>query len=464
MGIQAAYAVPHPPLIVPAVGKGAEQAIAKTIAAYEEVARRVAAHHPDTIIITSPHAPLLRDGFFISASKTESGSLAHFGCPQEALTISIDTAFVDEFDALLTRYGIPSTAQQPLSEPLDHATYVPLYFLNQTLDVSRLNWVRVGLSGLSSQKHRQLGKLLAQTAEKLNRHCILIASGDLSHKLKDDGPYGFAKEGPEFDQAIEEIFEHGVLSDLFAFDDDFCDRAAECGLRSFQIMAGALEESAFESELLSYEGPFGVGYGVAAFEVQNTAATSQEEAAMTEIYTGTDPLVALARETVERYITSRQQPRIPHDMPHEYKHHKAGVFVSLHEDGQLRGCIGTIQPQQHSIAEEVIANAISACTADPRFSPVKQNELDYLEYSVDVLGDSEPIKTLTELDPKRYGVIVSRGRRRGLLLPDLEGVETAEDQIAIARQKAGIQPGEEVHIERFEVIRHNAGGGARISE
>ena len=140
---------------------------------------------------------------------------------------------------------------------------------------------------------------------------------------------------------------------------------------------------------------------------------------------------------------------------------RAGAFVSIKKDGALRGCIGTISPTQASLAEEIVYNAISACSRDPRFPPVRQSELSRLTVSVDVLSEATPVKSAAELDVLRYGVIVSKGYRRGLLLPNLEGVDTVESQLAIALGKAGISPSEKYSIERFEVIRHEAGGSMR---
>ena len=131
-----------------------------------------------------------------------------------------------------------------------------------------------------------------------------------------------------------------------------------------------------------------------------------------------------------------------------------GTFVSIHKEGLLRGCIGTLVPTTGCVAKEVINNAISACSHDPRFSKVSIDELPYLEISVDVLSESEKIDSPDELDVKRYGVIVSDGRRTGVLLPDLEGVDTVKEQIDIARRKAGISIDDEISIERFEVVRH----------
>ncbi|OIP28230.1 MAG: AMMECR1 domain-containing protein [Dehalococcoidia bacterium CG2_30_46_9] len=162
-------------------------------------------------------------------------------------------------------------------------------------------------------------------------------------------------------------------------------------------------------------------------------------------------IVKLAKETVENYIREGKIPK-PEELTPEMKE-RAGVFVSIHKHGQLRGCIGTFEPTKKNVAEEIMSNAISSATRDPRFPPVGASELPALEYSVDILTQPEPVKDIKELDPKEYGVIVESGFRRGLLLPDLEGVDSAEEQIAICRLKAGISPDEPIKLERFQVRR-----------
>ena len=177
----------------------------------------------------------------------------------------------------------------------------------------------------------------------------------------------------------------------------------------------------------------------------------------------TSAYVKLARATIDKYVTTTKRLRLPDDLPAGLKEElppdafsdRAGTFVSVHEKGMLRGCIGTIGPIESSIAEEIVSNAISAVSRDPRFPPVRENELKDLEISVDVLGKPEYIDGPEQLDVKRYGVIVSRGQRRGLLLPDLDGVDTVEDQIRIAKQKAGIRENEDCRLERFEVVRYH---------
>ena len=166
------------------------------------------------------------------------------------------------------------------------------------------------------------------------------------------------------------------------------------------------------------------------------------------------PLVKLAKDTVELYIREGKITEVrENDLPPEFKQ-RAGVFICLKIKGNLRGCIGTFQPEEPTIAHETVRNAISAATCDPRFECVRAEELEEIEYTVDVLTPPEKVASKDELDPRKYGVIVKAGGRRGLLLPDLEGVDTVDHQVSIAMQKAGILPGPPVELFRFEVKRY----------
>jgi AmmeMemoRadiSam system protein A len=169
---------------------------------------------------------------------------------------------------------------------------------------------------------------------------------------------------------------------------------------------------------------------------------------------GEDVYVALARASFSAYTELGEHIALPAGLPAAMTERRAGVFVSLHKHGELRGCIGTLEPYRSCIAEEIICNAISACSEDPRFPAVRVDELADIVCNVDVLTEPEAISGPEQLDAKRYGVIVSRGWRRGVLLPDLEGVDTVEMQIGIAKQKAGIPQSESCDLQRFEVVRH----------
>ena len=262
MSILAAFAVPHPPLIIPTVGRGEERAIQNTIDAYNKVGETIAELAPELIIVSSPHATAYRDFFHISPGSHAQGSLVQFRSPSR-IEVDYDEEFTTALSALCEQEKFPAGTSYERDKNLDHATFVPLWFINKFYTSYKI--MRVGLSGLSANMHYHLGELINQTVEKLNRPAVYVASGDLSHKLLEEGPYGFAPEGPIFDEQITHMMDEGDFQGMLGFDESFCDRAAECGLRSFQIMAGALDGKKVKPKLLSYEGPFGVGYGVAQF-------------------------------------------------------------------------------------------------------------------------------------------------------------------------------------------------------
>ena len=468
MGILAAVMVPHPPLIVPAIGRGEEEKIQKTIDAYRKAAQQIAACKPETIVILSPHQIMYADYFHISPGKGAKGDFGNFRARDVKFEVSYDTEFVEELCLLAGERNLPAGTMGERDKKLDHGTMVPLYFVDQFF--SGYQVVRIGLSGLPLVKHYELGECIKEAAERLGRKTVVIASGDLSHRLKEDGPYGYREEGPVYDKRIMEVMGDGNFSELFDFSEKFCDKAGECGHRSFTIMAGAFDRTEVRAKQLSYEGPFGVGYGICTYEKLGINEErsfreqfeEKERRRLSVLREKEDIYVQLARRTIEKYIITGRKPKISEDlsekmqteMPKEMFERKAGVFVSIKKDGQLRGCIGTIQAVQGCVAKEIIENAVSAAVRDPRFLPIESEELESLVISVDVLGEPEKISSPEELDTERYGVIVTKGHKRGLLLPNLEGIDTVEEQIAIAKQKAGIGEKEKVELARFEVVRH----------
>lgn len=460
MGITAAFMVPHPPLIVPDIGRGEEQKIKRTIDAYRKIAERIGQLQPETIVLTTPHQVMYADYFHISPGKGAKGDFGQFGAGHVKMEVRYDEAFVEHLCELADAHDLNAGTLGERDKRLDHGTMVPLYFVNQFWKEYKL--VRIGLSGLPLTKHYELGQCIKETTEELGRNVVLIASGDLSHHLKEDGPYGYRKEGPEYDARIMEVMGRGEFGELLEFSEDFCEKAGECGHRSFTIMAGALDAAEVVAERLSYEGTFGVGYGVCGYAVcgrnqERNYKDQYEKKERERVLAGQkkeDAYVQLARRTIEAYVRTGEMIPVPEGLPEEMYRKRAGVFVSIKEEGRLRGCIGTIQAAQPSLVQEIIENAVSACSRDPRFPAIGRDELDKLSISVDVLGDTEKISSAEELDVKRYGVVVTRGYKRGLLLPNLDGVDTVEEQIAIAKRKAGIGENDGVKLERFEVVRH----------
>lgn len=163
----------------------------------------------------------------------------------------------------------------------------------------------------------------------------------------------------------------------------------------------------------------------------------------------------LAKQAIEEYFTNGKKIKPPADLSDELLSQKGGVFVTIYNDKELRGCIGTFLPTKKNLAEEIISNAIVAATQDDRFSPIIEKELPELKYEVSVLSEPEPVDDLKKLDPKKYGVIVKSGYKTGLLLPDLAGVDTVAQQINIAAQKGGIDlNSEQIEVSKFTTTKH----------
>ena len=460
MSVIAAFMVPHPPMILPAIGRGREAQIEETIRAYQRVAEEIASLKPETIVITSPHSVMYADYFHISPGRKAKGSFADFGAPQVKFAEEYDEELVERICQKAEEEHFPAGTAGERNARLDHGTMVPLWFIRQLHWEGRI--VRIGLSGLPLTDHYKFGMIIRDAVSALGRKVVLVASGDLSHKLQEYGPYGFSPEGPEYDRRIMDVCSRAAFGELFDFDEVFCERAAECGHRSFVIMAGAFDGVSVHANMLSHQDVTGVGYGICTFypEGENAGRHFLKEhlgilqEKLTEKEANADPFVKLARRSLETYILEGSRIPVPEGLPEEMLKERAGAFVSIHKHGKLRGCIGTIEPVTGCVAEEIIRNAVSAATQDPRFDPVTADELKWLEINVDVLGKPEKIASIDQLDVKRYGVIVSRGYRRGLLLPDLEGVDTPQQQVSIALRKGGIREDERYQMERFEVIRH----------
>lgn len=455
MSLKAAFMLPHPPLIVSEIGKGREEDIIKTKTSYEKVTEKIENINPDTIIISSPHTKTYSDGFYISKGDSLTGTFENFGAKQVSFKEEIDNELVEEIEKCNDEnYKILYETRDDIE--LDHGTMVPLYFIRKRNIKAKI--IVVGLSGLPLIEHYRFGMLLQKAINNSNKRVVYIASGDLSHKLQTYGPYGYAKEGPEYDKQIMEVCGKAKFLELLKFKPEFLEKAAECGHRSFTIMAGTFDKLNVDSKEYSHEDITGVGYGICSFYPQgeNKERNFYEQYLIQEEkrVISKDELVNLARKTIENYITKNITITVPEDASDEITKNKAGVFVSLHKFGELRGCIGTFLPTKSSIAEEIIRNAIAAATEDYRFDRVTEEELKYLEINVDVLNEPVKINSIDELDAKKYGVIVYSGFKRGLLLPDIEGVDTVEQQINIARRKGNIEPDEEITIEKFEVVRH----------
>jgi AmmeMemoRadiSam system protein A/AmmeMemoRadiSam system protein B len=441
---------PHPPIMVPEVGGDASLEVRQSIEAMAELTERVVRSGAETIVIISPHARLEHTAFVAYEGPKLYADFANFRAPTATVHAQLDDELLSEITRIAAEQGLAVSRIAGLD--LDHGTAVPLYFLQ------RYGWrgglVALGYSYLSNEAHVRFGHCIRQAIESIGRPIALIASGDLSHRLKPEAPAGYNAQAHLFDEEVIDAIQSCTTKRIVDLDPELRRLAGECGYRSMLIAIGAAQELDPSCEVISYEAPFGVGYLVAQLFAERSADIPSAQRAQNSAVEAGNDLPALARQAVETFVKDGSILPTPGN-PSELLQQRAGCFVSIKtRDGELRGCIGTVDPVKETLAEELIFNAISAAETDPRFPPVRADELPDLKYSVDVLSSPEPVKQ-DDLDPSIYGVIVedNAGGRRGLLLPNLKGIETAAQQVEIASRKAGIRPEDEIRLWRFRSER-----------
>ena len=430
---------PHPPIMVPEVGRESIAGVVDSIEAMSELTKRLIDSGAESVILISPHAPLAIDSFVAYEGPQVFGDFSRFNAPGTNFTTLVDGELLDAIrDAAASEQYEVTTLPE---HELDHGTAVPLYFL------LRNGWqgkvVTLGYSFMSNDDHLRFGSCIRKAVDQVGRLVAFIASGDLSHRLKPQAPAGYNPNAHVFDEQVVDALRSNDPQQIVDIDFNLRRLAGECGYRSMLVAIGAGSELPLSCEVLSYEAPFGVGYLVAQLTNQSPGPDAAEIT-----------LPGLAREAVETFVRSEEILR-PSRSTEKLLTTRAPCFVSLKTlNGELRGCIGTIEAARDTLAQEIITNAISAATNDPRFEPVRPEELSNLRYSVDVLFPPEEA-AMEDLDPSVYGVIVEdkTGGRRGLLLPDIPGVDNAAQQVEIAARKGGIGRGEPVRLYRFKVER-----------
>ena len=456
--------MPHPPLLIPEIGKDEISHVRATQTAMRDICQQIVRLKPEVILIISPHGPMFEDAITVMDGEVLRGDLTDFGVAN-SYQVHNDLELSQKIVRLAQTDGLPVfLVNEPIKKrfhikkELDYAAILPLHYLQEAGFDGKIVLLSPGF--VSHEILLRVGMSIRKAFEALGRRSVIIASGDNSHALKPDAPAGYSEEGQAFDQLLQQSIQDSDWIALYTLEPGFIERAAEDTLASLAILLGANEQVNLHSQVLSYEGPFGVGYTVASFEpVSSTRNSFYQELKQMQlqklhhIRRNESPLVRLAREALETYVREARILHTPEPLPDDMKQ-QAGCFVSIKQAGRLRGCIGTIKPVTASIAEEVIQNAIAAGTEDERFFPVEEEELENLVYSVDILAPEERVTDLSQLDPSRYGLLVTNGQSSGLLLPNLDGVDSVEEQIAITKEKAGIaQTDQNVTLYRFEVVR-----------
>ncbi len=449
-GIVITVLLPHAPILVPVVAGQRIGECRASVDAMGAAARRVVAEQPEAVVLVSPHAPRGEGAFGVTTGRV-SGSLARFGAPQVVVRLPGDAPLTA---ALRDRAVAAGFAMTDLAAgQLDHGSVVPLWHLAEA------GWagptVVVGLAAEDNSRIGELGECVAVAAERLGRRVAVVASGDMSHRLQPGAPCGYDPRAAEFDAAFIAQLRQGATRELEAAVAPKQECAAEDVVEATLFALGAAGWRADGRDVLSYEGPFGVGYGVAVlFVPQRDRADEGAAGAESAVPVG-DPLAvlpAVARASIAAALK----------LPAEVSEPKFGgcpgdngVFVTLHGvDGRLRGCIGTLASRTGDLAVETWRMAREAALHDPRFRAVRVAELAGLRLEVTVLEPMEDVESATALDPARWGVVVrASDGRRGLLLPAIPEVTSVEQQLSIARAKGGIGPDEPVRLQRFAARR-----------
>lgn len=431
---------PHPPIIVPGVGKGESlKAVENTIESMQKLEKLMLEAKPKTLLLISPHAYTDARSFAINVSETLQGDLGKFAS-EVSLNFKNNIPFIEKLQTRCTQHNVPLVFYKG---ELDHGSIVPLYFLTKNFPI-RL--VQLSFSTRSYYEHLEYGRIIREICEEEGEDIAIVASGDLSHKISKDSHLGYSPKGKEFDEKLVELLEKGKIHEILEMDKELIKEAGECGFRSIAILLGIVQNNLKKFHILNYEAPFGVGYLVSHVELGETKKEDPNLAGA---------CLDLAKKTVEEFINKNAKLQVPKNLPEDCYLQRKGVFVTLHKEGQLRGCIGTFLPTSPNIAQEIVNNAISACSRDFRFSPVSSEELQLLKYDVSLLDAPQSVKDIKELDPKKHGIIVSSSDgRRGLLLPNLEGIDTVEQQISIASQKGGIDLRKDsISLQSFTVVK-----------
>lgn len=466
--------LPHPPLVIPAVGGEEIRRVGATIDAFRQTASEMASLRPDSVIILSPHGPVFQDATAIHCEPFLSGSLREFGAPQITLDVQVDQPLGELVLSAAREAGLSTApitaewAEEWGAQELDHGTLVPLLFLQEAGWQGSVLPITTG--ALTALELYAFGQAVQRAVDRSGRRIAVLASGDLSHRLTPGAPEGYEPGAAAWDRELVEALGRGEITYLFAMDPERVERAGACAVPPLMTLAGVLDGLQVRTEVRSYEGPFGVGYCVVALypgppdpaRAAFQRLQQQRAERLEERRRRAHPAVQLARQALEHYVRTGLELDFSQGAPHEgtidYRlppelPERAGLFVTIKVDGRLRGCIGSTEPTEPTLALEIVRMAIYSGTRDDRFPPVEEEELADLDYSVDLISPVQPCR-LEDLDPARFGLVVRHNGRQGVLLPQLPGIQTPEDQIRIACAKAQIDPtAASLELLRFEVDR-----------
>lgn len=423
----------HAPIVIPSIAGDREREVRASTLAMREAASRVVRSLPDALVLFSPHAPRPRSAYGIFGAERLEGTFERFGRPEIGAVLEGAPRLARAMAEAAGKAGA-KVELLPDGTELDHGSLVPLWFLGEagwcgpTVVVSLPAFPRL-------DDHERAGRAFAEALVGIR--AAWVASGDMSHRLTADAPGGFHPRAKDFDRAVREAVERRAYVSVRGIDENLRELAGEDVLDTLLLAASATGGSSEGGEVLSYEAPFGVGYLVAILSGDQDLSRRLVSAARG----------ALAQPAPRSTLAPRGLPWAK------------GVFVTLWSGNELRGCVGRFDRAFDADIELEVADcAFQSATSDTRFAPVTKEEARALRVEISLLGGLEPVSDpRAELDPDRWGVVVTEGKRRGTLLPGVQGVRTAAAQVSIAMRKAGITLGESVRVFRYPVVKITEG-------
>jgi AmmeMemoRadiSam system protein A len=445
--VACAVLMPHAPILVPEVGGQRGEAAQASSQAMRQAAACVMSFRPETLVLISPHSPRHARAFGIWAGERLHGSFAQFNASGAQVSLSNDTQLAH---AIVTEAKSRDLATWMIHDrTLDHGALVPLWFLAEA------GWAGptlvLSLSYAQDGGRVELGKAIVAAAHASHRLIAIVASGDMSHRLTANAPCGFHPRAHQFDETFMRLIHEGDYHEIGNIDPDLRELAAEDAVDSTLVAVAAVDWRTTGHKVLHYEGPFGVGYGVAILFAEKLNPADVRPAPVHPTKREGVILPGLARRSITAAL--RGSAELPPAANGPYLNAPRGVFVTLHErGGRLRGCAGTILPVCADLVAETWRSARLAAFEDLRFPPVRADELPNLRFEVSVVHSMEKISSTDELDPAHYGVMVStEDGRRSLLLPGIADIKTGGQQLGFARKKGRIGPDEPVMLQRFQV-------------
>jgi len=437
--------MPHAPILIPDIAGERSRDVVSSQSWMAQAGKEIAATDPDIVVLVSPHSPRKRDAFGVYRPTVLRGVLDQFGWHQPFFEFSNNLYLANGIqqrgaDEGLLFFDIPTNS-------LDHGATVPLYFLSQAEWCGDI--VVIGLGPHDGGMLERLGTCIRSACDDQGLSFALIASGDMSHRVTASAPCGFHPDAAAWDQDLIQMVQGADSEAIKMMDECLRNTVAEDSVDAIRVALGFLGDDAFQPEVLGYEAPFGVGYGTARLSREPFPSNHSKHAHDED--TQKKRLPSLAWQAVMEHL-KLAAPSITEPI-HSLHNWKAGTFVTIRSrNGDLRGCIGTIEPQQDNIVEETRRNAVASAFRDHRFSPVTSDELDDLQFEVSVLHPPHPVTNLKTLNPQCDGLIIqTKAGRRGLMLPDIPQLDTVEKQIEAICRKVNIPLDTPMDFQTFRV-------------